>query len=106
MGTYNRIDDNHGTSIFECVTHDVGQYSVGLGSVYLECPDNGSGEGSNWKMVGCNAKIDGSPSDEQCKNDPMFVGTEHNWGFSDYMVSHYKTPYFSGEACRGAGNNN
>merc|ERR1719242_345907 len=102
--TYHRVDGQVGE--LECETHEGGDYSVGLGSYYLECPDNGSGEGSNWKMVGCNAKIDGSPSDEQCRNDPMFTGTEHNWGFSDYMVSRYKTPYFSGEACRGAGNNN
>lgn len=46
--TYNRIDGNHAE--LECVTHEGGDYSVGLGSYYLECPDNGSGEGSNWKM--------------------------------------------------------
>merc|ERR1712130_293093 len=79
--TYNRIDGDHGE---------------------LECPDNGSGEGSNWKMVGCNANIEGSPTDEECVNDPFFTGTQHDWGFSSTIggVGYYKTPYFSGEACR------
>lgn len=104
--TYHRVDAKKGD--LECVTHEGGDYSVGLGSYYLACPDNGSGEGSNWKMVGCNANIEGSPSDEQCENDAFGLGTEHDWGFSSSIsgVGLYKTPYFSGEACRGGGNNN
>ena len=104
--TYDRIDGNDGE--LECEIHEGGDYSVGTGKYYLECPDNGSGEGSNWKMVGCNANIDDSPTIEECTNDPFNTGIQQDWGFSASVpgVGFYRTPYFSGEACRGAGNNN
>merc|ERR1712154_4635 len=64
--TYKRLDDQKGT--FNCQEFEGGPF---YSMTEAKCPDNGSGQGSNWRMVGCSSTIIGTPTNEQCAANPF-----------------------------------
>jgi len=65
--TYKRLDNQVGT--WNCAEFEGSYRSLGQDEAY--CPDNGSGQGSNWRLVGCSSTIIGTPTNEQCEANPF-----------------------------------
>merc|ERR1712154_596163 len=57
-----------------CAEFEGSYRSLGQDEAY--CPDNGSGQGSNWRLVGCSSTIIGTPTNEQCEANP-FASYDH-----------------------------